>query len=125
MRFLVIHLLVLSQLASVSFAQTLAISKSVTSARKQISVTTLYDPEYVVLTYPNGDVPQDRGVCTDVIIRALRDAYKMDLQKLVHEDMQKKILPIPKRGGCHAPTKTLITAAFLIFRLTLEGMLSH
>ena len=43
----------------------------VDAARLQIGVTTLYDPTYVRLAYPGGDVSQDRGVCTDVVIRAI------------------------------------------------------
>ena len=57
-------------------------------ARQQIGSTLFYDPAYMQLTYPGGDVPQERGVCSDVVIRALR-SQKVDLQKLVHEDMTK------------------------------------
>ena len=46
-----------------------------------------YDGSYFVISYPDGDVPNDRGVCTDVVIRAYR-ALGVDLQQLVHEDMQ-------------------------------------
>ena len=46
----------------------------------------VYDPAYYSIDYPNGDVPADRGVCTDVVIRAYR-ALGIDLQKEVHEDM--------------------------------------
>ena len=46
----------------------------------------VYDPAYYALDYPNGDVPADRGVCSDVIIRAYR-YLDIDLQKEVHEDM--------------------------------------
>lgn len=46
-----------------------------------------YDPAYVKIPYPNGDVPADKGVCTDVVIRAYRK-LGIDLQKEVHEDMQ-------------------------------------
>ena len=45
-----------------------------------------YDPGYVKIPYPNGDVPADSGVCTDEIIRIYR-AVGIDLQKEVHEDM--------------------------------------
>jgi uncharacterized protein YijF (DUF1287 family) len=45
-----------------------------------------YDPAYVSIPYPNGDVAPDRGVCTDVVIRAYRK-LGIDLQKEVHEDM--------------------------------------
>jgi len=73
--------------------------KIVTAARQQVGVTTIYDPAYVTLAYPKGDVPQDRGVCTDVIIRALRVALSMDLQQLVHEDMKANFSAYPKLWG--------------------------
>lgn len=69
------------------------------AARNQIGKTIRYDPAYVGLTYPGGDVPIDRGVCTDVVIRALRNALGMDLQKLVHEDMQRAFSKYPKNWG--------------------------
>jgi uncharacterized protein len=59
----------------------------VVAARKQVGVTVRYDPAYRTLEYPGGDVAADRGVCTDVIVRALRTARAVDLQKQVHEDM--------------------------------------
>jgi uncharacterized protein YijF (DUF1287 family) len=46
-----------------------------------------YDPSYFKIKYPNGDVPSDRGVCTDVVIRAFR-LIGIDLQKEVHQDMR-------------------------------------
>ena len=63
-------------------------SPIVAAARRQVGKTVSYDPSYVGLAYPNGDLPIEKGVCTDVVIRALRDASKIDLQKLVHEDMK-------------------------------------
>ncbi|RKR10844.1 hypothetical protein C8C83_2536 [Flavobacterium sp. 90] len=45
-----------------------------------------YDPAYFSIEYPNGDVPANKGVCTDVIIRSYRK-LGIDLQKEVHEDM--------------------------------------
>lgn len=54
------------------------------AARSQIGVTTRYDPAYAALAFPGGDVARDRGVCTDVLIRALRDAAALDLQRAVH-----------------------------------------
>jgi len=62
----------------------------------------VYDPAYVRIAYPNGDVPADRGVCTDVIIRAYRKVG-IDLQKEVHEDMKAHFSKYPKIGGA---TKT-------------------
>lgn len=58
----------------------------VAAARAQIGVTLRYDGSYQRIAYPGGDVPLDRGVCTDVVIRAYR-GIGIDLQKLVHEDM--------------------------------------
>lgn len=71
----------------------------IVQARKQIGVTTLYDGAYVALDYPNGDVPRDRGVCIDVIIRAYRAAFEFDFQKHVHEDMAANFNAYPARWG--------------------------
>jgi uncharacterized protein YijF (DUF1287 family) len=79
----------------------------VKAARSQIGVTTSYDPAYVSLSYPGGDVPKDRGVCTDVIIRALRTAHKKDLQRLVHEDMRANFSAYPKRWGLTRPDRNI------------------
>lgn len=57
-----------------------------------------YDPSYVVMKYPNGDVPKNKGVCTDVVIRAYRK-LGIDLQKEVHEDMKKNFSNYPKTWG--------------------------
>jgi hypothetical protein len=57
-----------------------------------------YDPTYFRISYPMGDVPADKGVCTDVVIRAYRKLGK-DLQQLVHEDMQAHFNLYPKRWG--------------------------
>jgi uncharacterized protein YijF (DUF1287 family) len=71
----------------------------VTAARTQVGVTTTYDGGYVSLSYPDGDLPLKKGVCTDVVIRALRKASKSDLQKLVHEDMKGHFSSYPKNWG--------------------------
>jgi len=78
----------------------------VEAARKQIGVTTVYDGSYVSLKYPNGDVSPERGVCTDVIVRALR-LMGEDLQKLVHEDMKKHFSVYPKRWSLKRPDKNI------------------
>ena len=67
----------------------------VSAARGQIGVTVIYDPAYRNIPYPNGDVPVDRGVCSDVIVRALRTARGIDLQRLVHEDMKAHFIMYP------------------------------
>jgi uncharacterized protein len=70
----------------------------VAAARRQVGRTLTYDPAYVVLPYPMGDVPEERGVCADVIIRALR-ACGVDLQQNVHEDMKENFSAYPKTWG--------------------------
>lgn len=75
----------------------------VEAARRQIGVTVGYDPAYRKIGYPGGDVPRESGVCTDVIIRALRDARKIDMQKLVHEDMKTSFSKYPQIWGLKAP----------------------
>ncbi len=75
----------------------------VEAARRQIGVTMIYDPAYVRLAWPGGDVPLERGVCTDVVIRALRDAWKVDLQVLVHEDMVRHFSDYPRKWGRRRP----------------------
>lgn len=61
-----------------------------------------YDPSYFAIKYPNGDVPKDKGVCTDVVIRAYRK-LGIDLQKEVHEDMKKNFSKYPKSWGLKKP----------------------
>ena len=79
----------------------------VKSAREQIGKTVIYDPKYVRLEYPNGDIPKSRGVCTDVIIRALRDSKQIDLQKEVHEDMKRAFSSYPKIWGAKSTDKNI------------------
>lgn len=57
-----------------------------------------YDPGYYTIDYPDGDIPSDRGVCTDVIIRAYRK-LGIDLQKEVHEDMKENFDKYPDNWG--------------------------
>lgn len=71
----------------------------ISAARAQVGVTRLYDPSYVGLDYPGGDVPRDRGVCTDVLIRALRDGAAIDLQLAVNRDMKANFAAYPKTWG--------------------------
>ena len=82
-------------------------AKIVEAARKQIGVTLSYDPAYTALKYPGGDVLKERGVCTDVVIRALRDGLDHDLQKLVHEDMKANFAKYPKIWGLKGTDKNI------------------
>jgi uncharacterized protein len=75
------------------------------AARAQVGVTTIYDPAYVALAFPGGDVPRERGVCTDVIVRAYRDGLGLDLQALVNADMRAAFSAYPRTWGL-APTAT-------------------
>ena len=73
------------------------------AARRQIGVTKDYDGAYRKLAYPNGDAPASTGVCADVIVRAARVAWGLDLQKLVHEDMASAFKAYPQRWGLTKP----------------------
>jgi uncharacterized protein YijF (DUF1287 family) len=75
----------------------------VTAARAQIGKTVRYDPAYRKLDYPSGDVPIESGVCTDVVIRALRSGPGIDLQQRVHEDMKGNFAQYPKNWGLKKP----------------------
>lgn len=76
--------------------------KLIAAALEQVNVTTQYDPAYVKLAYPNGDVPIKTGVCADVIVRAFRQVG-LDLQKELHEDMKRSFAQYPKKWGAKAP----------------------
>ena len=78
---------------------TLAAAPLVQAARKRLEANVVYDPRYVGISYPNGDVPEAMGVCTDVIIRSLRAAYGFDLQQVVHEDMAANFSAYPAIWG--------------------------
>ncbi|MEL0652354.1 DUF1287 domain-containing protein [Algibacter sp. TI.3.09] len=66
----------------------------------------VYDPSYFSIDYPNGDVPSDKGVCTDVVIRAYRE-IGIDLQKNVHEDMKVNFNVYPKIWGLKRTDKNI------------------
>jgi uncharacterized protein len=68
-----------------------------TAAIERTSHFVRYDPAYVRISYPGGDVPSDTGVCTDEVIRAYR-ALGIDLQKAVHEDMQSNFRAYPNQS---------------------------
>ncbi|MGP9689907.1 DUF1287 domain-containing protein [Psychrobacter sp. AOP22-C1-C5] len=75
-------------------------------AKKQIGVTTSYDPAYRKLEFPRGDVPIETGVCTDVVIRAYR-LQNMDLQQLVNHDMKSNWSAYPKNWGLKSTDKNI------------------
>jgi uncharacterized protein len=71
----------------------------IAAAEAQVGVVTTYDPAYVALDFPGGDVPADRGVCTDVVIRALRQAHGIDLQSAINRDMKANFADYPANWG--------------------------
>ncbi len=81
--------------------------KLVASVRTQIGVTLSYDPSYTALDFPNGDVSSDRGVCTDVVIRAMRGGLAADLQQLVNQDMRANFSAYPKNWGLSKPDRNI------------------
>lgn len=70
--------------------------KLVAAAEERTHHNVRYDPAYVRIPYPGGDVPADTGVCTDEIIRSYR-AVGVDLQREVHEDMEKNFSAYPQQ----------------------------
>jgi uncharacterized protein YijF (DUF1287 family) len=91
----------LAAAADAAFEQRLA-----AAALAQVGVTLHYDPAYTKLAYPNGDVPLERGVCSDVVIRALRH-QGADLQRLVHEDMRAHFAAYPRNWGLRRPDRNI------------------
>ena len=85
--------------------QTLAQRLS-TAALARLKSTVTYDPAYVSIKYPMGDVPAHTGVCSDVIIRSYR-AVGFDLQELVHKDMRRAFGKYPKRWGLKRTDKNI------------------
>lgn len=76
------------------------------AAVRQVGITTRYDPSYVRLAYPAGDVPLDRGVCADVVVRAFR-AIGVDLQAEIHEDMRRHFAAYPRNWGMRGPDSNI------------------
>jgi uncharacterized protein YijF (DUF1287 family) len=85
----------------VSFPVKVAIGAELRAKKNEI-----YDPAYVKLAYPMGDVPDDRGVCTDTVIRAFRHAG-VDLQVEVHKDMAANFGAYPRAWGLKKPDRNI------------------
>ena len=103
-----IHILIFLFFLTFNLAngQTIFYQKLADSAQVLTHQKVTYDPTYSVISYPNGDVPADKGVCTDVIIRAYRK-LGIDLQKEVHEDMKFNFDKYPKNWGLSRPDKNI------------------
>ena len=95
--FLILSLSVYGQTGGDLFARELA-----GAALELTEQEVVYDPGYYAIDYPMGDVPADRGVCTDVVIRAYR-AMDIDLQQEVHEDMLSNFELYPQIWGLNRP----------------------
>jgi hypothetical protein len=98
---LVVCILLLSFRQENDFFQKLA-AKAIEQTKQKVR----YDPAYVQISYPNGDVPANTGVCTDVVIRAYR-ALNIDLQKEVHEDMTAHFDKYPKLWSLKKPDSNI------------------
>lgn len=91
---------------NLSFAQSDFFNRLSDSTIAIINPNIEYDPTYFSIKYPNGDVPKDKGVCTDVVIRTYRK-LKIDLQKEVHEDMKVNFKDYPKNWGLKSTDKNI------------------
>ena len=90
----------------VSFGQEVSKKSLVDAAIELTQDRVVYDPSYFSIDYPNGDVPEGKGVCTDVVIRAYRK-LGIDLQKEVHEDMKQHFDIYPKIWGLRSTDKNI------------------
>jgi uncharacterized protein YijF (DUF1287 family) len=102
----VLTTLLITFIVSIGWAQTDFFTKLSESALSLTQNKVTYDPKYYSITYPNGDIPSDRGVCTDVVIRAYRK-LGIDLQKEVHEDMKTNFALYPKIWGLKTTDKNI------------------
>jgi len=84
-----------------------AAQKLVAAAIERTGHRVTYDGSYRTLAYPGGDVPDNIGVCTDVVIRAYRSGLGIDLQKAVHEDMARDFAAYPKTWGLSRPDRNI------------------
>lgn len=106
MKIILLHVLFFIWSFNLAFGQNDFCDKLADSALSLTHQNVIYDPSYFSLDYPNGDVPADRGVCTDVIIRAYRK-LGIDLQKEVHEDMKANFDKYPNNWGLTHPDKNI------------------
>ncbi|HKP86626.1 MAG TPA: DUF1287 domain-containing protein [Blastocatellia bacterium] len=83
-----------------------ALKPVVENAIEQTRYTVTYDPSYVKLDYPGGDLPIEKGVCADVIVRAFRKGGT-DLQREIHEDMARDFSAYPNKWGLSRPDSNI------------------
>jgi len=95
-----------SQTAARPSSGSAVLDKLVEAAIERTSHEVRYDPSYFKIDYPNGDVPAEVGVCTDEVIRSYR-AIGVDLQRLVHEDMERDFNAYPRTWGAKKTDKNI------------------
>lgn len=93
-------------ISSLTYGQEVGVQKLSDAAIELTKQSVTYDPSYFSISYPNGDIPRDKGVCTDVVIRAFRKTG-IDLQKEVHEDMKSNFNLYPKNWGLKTTDKNI------------------
>lgn len=91
-RVVLVTLFLLSQNCLAASFEEALVAAAIERTKQNVS----YNGSYISIAYPNGDVPEDIGVCTDVIIRSYR-ALGADLQVLVHEDMKSNFDRYPSK----------------------------
>lgn len=92
--------------STLSYAQTGFTERLSNAALELTKQSVTYSSGYCIIPYPNGDVPANKGVCTDVVIRAYRK-LGIDLQLRVHEDMAANFKLYPKNWGLSQPDKNI------------------
>lgn len=106
MKSILLPIFLLFWTVSVTFGQTSFYDRLADSALILTRHNVQYDPGYFRIDYPNGDLPSNKGVCTDVLIRAYRK-LGIDLQKEVHEDIAANFNKYPKNWGLSHPDKNI------------------
>jgi uncharacterized protein YijF (DUF1287 family) len=100
-------LVLLFLISNLSFTTGQAFTEKLSEAALHLTAQNVeYDASYFSMAYPNGDIPSDKGVCTDVVIRAYRN-LGTDLQKEVHEDMKANFAVYPKNWGLSGTDKNI------------------
>jgi uncharacterized protein YijF (DUF1287 family) len=102
----ILTLFLLFSTITFSFGQTSFYDRLADSTLTLTKQKVSYDPTYFRIPYPNGDVPSNKGVCTDVVIRAYRK-FGIDLQKAIHEDMKSNFSKYPNKWGLSKPDKNI------------------
>ena len=102
-----IYILSILLFGNVIFSQQSFSSEDISKAAIELTNDeVIYDGSYYSIPYPNGDVPDGIGVCTDVIVRTYR-SLGLDLQKEIHEDMKNNFDLYPKIWGLKKPDKNI------------------